>query len=195
MPGSLRRHGIVPTIEGLDDRIKDLERRTGARAVNLRRDAPTPVDLSAIELQRVAAMSVTEGTAGGGWQAISFDTVIEDDASVYNPGTPSRAPVSVTGRYLITAFAMWDNADVTGVVRGLRVRRNGADTLLADQTAPLQSNGTTTFFTLHTVSGGKSLVAGDYLEVELYQETNPDATINVHVGAGNRPYLSAILLG
>lgn len=42
MPGSLRRHGIVPTLESLDARLRDLELRSGTRPSSLRAVPPAP---------------------------------------------------------------------------------------------------------------------------------------------------------
>ena len=66
----------------------------------------------------------------------------------------------------MVATAAWD-ADVTGTVRGLALRRNGVTFVAMDQRAPVALP----FVTAGVVVSVENLVAGDYVELLAYQDT------------------------
>jgi hypothetical protein len=138
----------------------------------------TVADVPASDLTRV-----TSGTGGPGAQvfynggttqtlvsgtdtAISFDTVLIDDASFWSAGTPTRltVPAGRAGRYLVGGQLSYVN-NASGT-RSSRIVLNGARKLATNLTP-----GTSTSYVSHTPVGLADLVVGDYIELRGTQDS------------------------
>jgi hypothetical protein len=110
-------------------------------------------------VQRVATQGIVQNTN----TAISFDTETRDDAAFWTSGAATRLTVPTTGWYSLTAFVQWDAT--TGVTRIVNLRVNG--TLYIATT----SEGNAGVDQRQTVAVNWYLMAGEYVEVVLFQST------------------------
>lgn len=131
----------------------------------------------------------------GSWTAISFDTELTDtDSMIDVSGQPTRVTCSTPGSYIVKANVSWA-ANNTGV-RGIRVtHKNSAGTTQATYGADLRqsvSNGATV--TECTTGHGVVLAAGDYVIVEVYQDSG--GNLNTSVGSDtHHAVVSAMWVG
>lgn len=103
------------------------------------------------------------------WQP-DFDTSVEETIStMWDVGTPSRIYCRVDGLYLVHAYFPWEATTASGV-RQLWVEKNGATTYLKNTMSA--ANGVIASGVLgQTLVAPISLVAGDYIEVQAWQNS------------------------
>jgi len=103
----------------------------------------------------------------GEWQSLSFNSERWDTANLHETATNSgRLKAPLAGKYYIFANITWESPVGTGLW-GLRLQLNGK-TVIAEQTQP--STGAS-FRISMSVGTLYALGAGDYVEVQVFQNT------------------------
>lgn len=129
---------------------------------------------------RVAAQSISNNAL----TAISFDTELWDSSSVWTVTTPTKLFIPTTGKYLVTGTIGWD-INNTGY-RECRIRHNGATYLSYVNCSPVTGVVTRQNITLPP----HQFTAGDYLEMEGYQNSGGNLNVNA-----SEERLSILFLG
>lgn len=130
-------------------------------------------DLAAVPAVR-AYRSAALGAFNADWTAVPFDTDVFDNASMHDTVTnPTRLIAPVTGLYLVTGQIMWE-ANATGV-RWVRITKNGAIQNHVSQSAASSQQ------TVQNITALLSLTAGQYVEIEGYQ--NSGETLSISAGS------------
>jgi hypothetical protein len=106
----------------------------------------------------------------GEWTSLTFNSERWDTANLHETATNSgRLKAPVVGKYYIFANITWESPIGSGVW-GLRLQLNGK-TVIAEQTLP---NTAAPFRISMSVGTLYSLAAGDYVEVQVFQNSgNP----------------------
>ena len=128
-------------------------------------------------LAQVPSVEVSSGgdqpIANGVVTKLAFPAETFDSANMHDTVTNNtRLVAPIDGLYLITAAVKWRFG--AGQHRFATVRKNGGSDVAIMQVPPVLQNGS---FTSEIVSGQVRLVAGDFLEVSVLQDSG--ATLNV----------------
>jgi hypothetical protein len=104
------------------------------------------------------------------WTTLTFDSERWDTANLHETATNSgRLKAPVAGKYYIFANITWESPIGSGIW-GLRLQLNGK-TVIAEQTLP---NTAAPFRISMAVGTLYGLAAGDYVEVQVFQDSgNP----------------------
>lgn len=103
----------------------------------------------------------------GEWQTLPFNSGRWDTANLHEAGTnASRLKAPVAGKYYIFANLTWESPVETGAW-GLRLQVNGK-TVITEQTQPAIASPLRTSMSVGTLY---ALAAGDYVEVQVFQNT------------------------
>ena len=103
----------------------------------------------------------------GEWQSLTFNSERWDTANLHETATnSSRLKAPSAGKYYIFAHITWESPLGTGLW-GLRLQLNGK-TAIAEQTLP---NNEAPFRISMSVGTLYALAAGDYVEVQVFQNT------------------------
>jgi hypothetical protein len=134
--------------------------------------------------------TVTQSIPSTVYTTINLDTLSFGNFGIWNSGVANRltVPVGYDGIWLIegqVAFA----ANATGQ-RRVRLLKNGATSIGEQRMPPITIAASATMVTLASVL---KLVAGDYLQIEGYQDTGAGLNTNVSVEANTR--LTATYIG
>ncbi len=106
------------------------------------------------------------------WTTISFDTESVDTGTFINiAGAPTKITIPTTGEYMVGFEVCW--APITGGERDARVTVNGGSVLCRDDSVPLPN-----FETILSATTMYHLVAGDYLEVNVRQNSGVSVNVN-----------------
>jgi hypothetical protein len=120
-------------------------------------------------VQRSANQAVADST----FVAVSFDTEITDNASIYSAGAPTRFTIPGAGNKLATVAGYISFAVSTTGVRRVFVYKGGVTTNVAFA----QLAGVATVGTIVSFSFQVQCAAGDYLELMAWQ--NSTGSLNV----------------
>ncbi len=135
--------------------------------------------------------SGTQSASNNATTVVTFDTEERDDLAFHDTVTNNSRitiPAAMDGWYLIVGNLLW-NVHATGS-RTAELLKNGATALAATRRA---SNATTVFPTLQ-VSALVYLVAGDYVEMQGFQDSG--GSLNIMSSAtGEGTWLSIVSLG
>ena len=100
----------------------------------------------------------------------------------------TRLTVPDTGVYLVSGYVQLANSDVGATsARAVRVLRNGGTTSIEDEVEAAGGG----HYTRITVAGPVKLTAGDYLELEAYQDYS-NTPISIARDQGRSAWLSAV---
>jgi len=103
----------------------------------------------------------------GEWQTLPFNSERWDTADLHETATNSgRLKAPLAGKYYIFANVTWESPVGTGAW-GLRLQVNGK-TVIAEQTQPSTGSPLRTSMSVGTLY---ALGAGDYVEVQVFQNT------------------------
>lgn len=103
----------------------------------------------------------------GDWQTLPFNSERWDTANLHETETnASRLKAPVAGKYYIFANVTWESPVGTGAW-GLRLQVSGK-TVIAEQTQPSTGSPWRTSMSVGTLY---ALAAGDYVEVQVFQNT------------------------
>jgi len=103
----------------------------------------------------------------GEWQSLTFDSERWDTADLHDNRTnTTRLKAPVAGKYYIFANITWQTPVGSGVF-GLRLKLNGK-TVIAEQSVP---NTAVQYKISMSVGTLYALAAGDYVEVEVFQQS------------------------
>lgn len=116
----------------------------------------------------------------------TFNTVVFDNAGMWNAGTPTRLTCTKSGLYIITGSADWAT-NATGV-RDIGLRVNGASFIAANRVLPNAAETTNINTAMVT-----RLVVGDFVELTLRQTSG--AALDVVGVADYSPRLAVAYLG
>src|SRR5512146_367329 len=117
-------------------------------------------------------------TAGGGWQAISWDTEVFDTEDPATPmwavGSPTRITIRTAGYYYVNGDVGIGNAEATSNNNNMAVRVNGTTYYnLSTSRAPSDRTLYTTGSSLINVS------ASNYLELMISQTRPTNSTLSI----------------
>ena len=105
--------------------------------------------------------------ASGEWQSLTFNSERWDTANLHETTTnSSRLKAPVAGKYYIFANVSWESPLGVGVW-GVRLRLNGKTTI-AEQSQPSTQSPSPISMSVGTLY---ALGAGDYVEVQVFQNT------------------------
>jgi hypothetical protein len=127
---------------------------------------------SGCRVERTASYTITDESVDG-WQALAF-TAEDYDTDAYHDNSTNSDRVTVpsgkAGKFTLMANVQWDNGSTSGL-RKVRVRLNGS-TVVAQCGAP----GTVEDQQIHLPA--YQLAVGDYLTVEVWQNSGADRFVN-----------------
>ena len=116
----------------------------------------------------------------GEWQSLTFDSERWDTANLHDNKTQAgRLKAPVAGTYYMFANITWESPIESGVFR-MRLRLNGK-TVIAEQSVP---NTAAPYRTSMAVGTLYALAAGDYVEVQVYQQSGSPLSI-LHLPAAS----------
>ena len=121
-------------------------------------------------VQRAATQSVADSTL----VAVSFDTEISDNASIYSSGAPTRFTIPGSGNKLATVAGYISYSANATSIRRLYIHKGGV--LVPVGFAQQLSNGASPATTI-TICSQIPCAGGDYLEVYAYQTSTATLTI------------------
>lgn len=101
---------------------------------------------------------------------ISWDAEVYDTDAIWASGTPTRLTVPSDGKYRLTVVAHW-GANNTGSRRVGWYHRDSAGTLVKSYSEDFGVTGTDTSAGAATFAMEHACTAGDYFEVEVYQDS------------------------
>ena len=137
---------------------------------------------------RVRSSGNFSHNSSGSLLAITFNTEDIDTDAYHDTGSNTdrvTIPAGLAGKYLIIGTAEWDTN--TSGDRGLQIYLNGTTEIAWNRTNPISA------MSAHEVTTIYSLVATDYLQLRVYQNTGDTRTITAR--AATSPALTVIYLG
>lgn len=110
--------------------------------------------------------NLTIATNDPTWVTFGFATI--STGNMYSPAEPTRVTVPADGIYLVTARVSWSN-DQTG-------RRSA--TIFQNEFSIMADHRTASGPSSNLVTGLRQLSAGDYLELNVFQNSGNDVSVN-----------------
>lgn len=164
---------------------KSFEAQTARELAALRREVDrlyrrAPVVLSsavlpAVKVQRQAAQSIANTSVVD----VAWDAAVFNPAGLWAAGDPTKLTASADGKWLVVATVIW-TVNATGrretIVERTSPTYGSADMAFARDDAT--GNSQTTW---QTVAAVLSLAAGDYVKVQVYQDSG--GALNLYVGS------------
>jgi hypothetical protein len=128
---------------------------------------------------RVSRSTTLALTSGAG-QTIAFDTIEANVGGLFTLAAPTRITIAAAGFYLLGAGVEFETA--ANGMRRLQLLASVGPAVASTEVPGGQWNGTTWVTNVRrlAVTGGRVLAAGDYVEVQVLQDSG--ATVNIAAG-------------
>lgn len=136
------------------------------------------------EVRRSTVQNVAHNTS----TKVIFNTVVRDDAGLWNAATPDKLTISTAGLWRIEAALEWLNPASANGARILRLHREGSIT----DNVPVSCDASPNWGTGLSTSRTWNLVVGDTLELRGHQMNSGSTALDL---TADKSWLSAEYLG
>lgn len=138
---------------------------------------------------RAAVFNTTAQTIGtAAWTAITFNSEDIDSASMHDTSSNTSritVPAGGDGWYLVSAIMAFQTS-AAGTVRRLRIQKNGAT--VANYLPEIGYPPSATLQELQ-ITGALALVAGDYIELQAFQDSGGNLTTGTTAGGNPSSFI------